>query len=136
MKLIPMKTKFILVAVFVTLFSASIVRAQPLSAPDQVDATQAQQMIAQGSLLLDVREPGQYDEIHVPHAKLIPLEQLSARLAEIADFKDKPVVVLCHSGSRSQKAVLLLQEMGFSHAGSVTGGMVAWEKAGLEVVKK
>jgi len=134
--MIPMKIKLILIAAFVTLFSASAVRAQQIKAPDLVEVTQAQQMSAQGSLLLDVREPDEYDEVHAPNSKLIPLGQLSSRLAEIANFKDKSVVVICHSGVRSQKAAKLLQDVGFSHASSVAGGMVAWEKAGLEVIKK
>ena len=134
----PVKTwkiKFILTAAFVTVLSATAVRAQQLKAPDLVEVTQAQKMSAHGALLLDVRESDEYDEVHAPHAKLIPLGQLSSRLAEIADFKDRPVEVICHSGARSQKALKLLQEVGFSRVSSVAGGMVAWEKAGLEVIK-
>jgi len=131
-----MKNKFILLAALVAMFSAPAVRPQQLTTPNLVEVAQAQKMSNQGSLLLDVREQDEYDEIHVPHSKLIPLNQLSSRLAEIIDFKDKSVVVICRSGVRSQKALKILQEVGFSAARSVDGGMVAWEKAGLEVIKR
>jgi len=106
-----------------------------LTTPDVIDVTQAQKMVNEGTLLLDVREQDEYDAVHVPHSKLIPLEQLRTRTPEIADFKDKPIVVICHSGHRSQLAVLQLKEMGYTHASSISGGVVEWEKSGLKVVK-
>ena len=110
--------------------------AQQLQAADGVDVKQAQSMSTQGALLLDVREPDEYAEVHAPNAKLIPLGELSARLQEIASYKDKPIVVMCRSGRRSAKAVALLQAAGFTQASNVKGGIVAWAGDGLEVVKK
>jgi rhodanese-related sulfurtransferase len=110
--------------------------AQQLQAADGVDVKQAQSMSTQGALLLDVREPDEYAEIHAPNAKLIPLGELNARLQEIASYKDKPIVVMCRSGRRSAKAVALLHDAGFTQASNVKGGIVAWAGDGLEVVKK
>jgi len=131
-----MKIKFILIAMMMAALSATNVLAQQLQQPELVDVSEAQAMGAKGALLLDVREPDEYDAIHAPHSTLIPLSQLSSRLTEIAEFKDKSVVVICRSGVRSQKALKILQDIGFSHASSVAGGMIAWEKAGLEVIKR
>ncbi|MEI7455669.1 MAG: rhodanese-like domain-containing protein [Nitrosomonadales bacterium] len=100
-----------------------------------IDVTQAQAMNMQGALLLDVREPGEYTEAHAPNAKLIPLGQLGARLDEISSYKDKPVVVMCRSGRRSAKAVHLLQEAGYSHVSNISGGILAWEKSELKVLR-
>jgi rhodanese-related sulfurtransferase len=100
-----------------------------------IDVTQAQAMNMQGALLLDVREQGEYTEVHAPNATLIPLGQLSARLDEISAYKDKPVVVMCRSGKRSAKAVHLLQEAGYSHVNNMIGGILAWEKSELKVVR-
>lgn len=102
---------------------------------DGVDVQQAQAMSKQGALLLDVREPDEYAALHAPGAKLIPLGEVQARLAEIAAYKDQPVVVVCRSGRRSAKAVELLKEAGFSRVSNVEGGMLAWQQAGLEVVR-
>ncbi len=110
--------------------------AQQLQAADGVDVKQAQSMNLQGALLLDVREPDEYSEMHAPNAKLIPLGELNARLQEIASYKDKPIVVMCRSGRRSAKAVALLHDAGFTQASNVKGGIVAWANDGLEVVKK
>jgi len=130
------KIKFVLIVMYATVMLPIIASAQQLTAPGLVEVTQAQKMSNQGSLLLDVREQDEYDEIHAPHSKLIPLSQLNSRLAEIADFKDKSVVVICRSGVRSQKALKILEEIGFSQVSSADGGMIAWEKAGLDVVKR
>ncbi len=110
--------------------------AQQLQAVGDINVTQAQTMNQQGALLLDVREPSEYAEIHAPNATLIPLGQLSERLNEIAAYKDKPIAVMCRSGKRSAKAVHLLQEAGYSHVSNVGGGIIAWETAGLKVIHK
>ena len=109
--------------------------AQPSLAVNDVDVKQAQLMSNQGALLLDVRQPSEYAEGHAPNAVLIPLGQLSSRMQEIESFKDKPVVVMCHSGRRSARATNMLQEAGYSQASNISGGIVAWEKAGLDVIK-
>jgi rhodanese-related sulfurtransferase len=111
------------------------VAVQQLQAADGVDVKQAQSMNQQGALLLDVREPEEFSAIHAPNAKLIPLGQLAARLQEISEYKDKPIVVICRSGRRSGIAVSQLQAAGFTQVSNVMGGIQEWEKNGLEVVK-
>lgn len=108
---------------------------QQLQAADGVEAKQAQAMVQQGALLLDVREPAEYSAGHAPDAKLIPLGQLGARLQELSAYKDRPVVVMCRSGRRSAQAVELLQEAGFSRVSNLKGGINAWEGDGLAVVR-
>ncbi|MDD2719984.1 MAG: rhodanese-like domain-containing protein [Gallionella sp.] len=110
--------------------------SQRLQASQGVDVKQAQAMVSQGALLLDVREPDEYAAVHAVNAKLIPLGQLSSHLSDIAAYKDKPIVVICHSGRRSAKAVGLLQEAGFTRVSNVAGGTSAWEQAGLDVVRR
>jgi rhodanese-related sulfurtransferase len=112
-----------------------VLAAQQLQAADGVDVKQAQSMNKQGALLLDVREPDEYSAVHAPEAKLIPLGELSARLQEIASYKDKPIVVMCRSGNRSAKAVALLKEAGYTQVSNVKGGIKSWESEGLQVIK-
>jgi rhodanese-related sulfurtransferase len=98
---------------------------------------QAQSLVAQqGALLLDVREPAEYAAIHAPNAKLIPLGEVTQHINELEIFKDRPIAVICRSGRRSAKAVALLQEAGFTQVSNVQGGILAWEQAGLEVIKQ
>jgi molybdopterin/thiamine biosynthesis adenylyltransferase/rhodanese-related sulfurtransferase len=75
-------------------------------------------------VLLDVREPFEYDIARIPAAKLIPLGELPSRMSEL-DSADE-LVVHCKSGVRSAKAVRLLQEAGFSKLHNLTGGITAW----------
>jgi rhodanese-related sulfurtransferase len=97
---------------------------------------QALTMKNHGVLLIDVREQDEYNTIHVADSTLIPLGELPNRLGEISQHKDKPLIAICRSGKRSAQAVKLLHEKGFTQATSVEGGLIAWEQAGLPVVKK
>lgn len=90
---------------------------------------------ASGRLLLDVRQPDEYTgELgHVPGAISIPLPELPARLDEIESYRDKKVVAICRSGSRSAKATALLMESGFQDVWNMTGGTLAWREKGFPV---
>lgn len=130
MKFNANKIQWIALAGLLALFGWS-----QLQAAQGIEVKQAQTMQQQGALLLDVREASEYAEVHAPNVTLIPLGELSARLNEIAPFKDKPIAVMCRSGKRSAKAVTLLEAAGYSQVSNVSGGMNAWEGAGLEVVR-
>lgn len=81
--------------------------------------------------IVDVREPWEYRQGHVPGALLIPLGQLSARLNELNP--ERPVAVICASGNRSQSAAALLGQKGFKTVYNVAGGTGAWQYSGLEL---
>src|SRR5579883_2705827 len=75
-------------------------------------------------LLLDVREPDEYEICRIEGSKLIPLRELPSRLAELP--KDGEIVVHCHHGGRSAQAVQLLQQKGFAGAKNLAGGIDSW----------
>lgn len=83
----------------------------------------------QGASLLDVRQPQEYDEAHVPGAVLIPLDQLPERLSEVPDGE---LLVICRTGARSAKAVEFLATQG-RDAANVAGGTKGWIEAGHPV---
>ena len=83
-----------------------------------------------GAVILDVRQPTEYEEGHVPGAVLIPLGELGERLGELPT--SEAILVICKSGVRSLKACELLASRGFD-ASNVSGGTMAWIDAGLEV---
>jgi rhodanese-related sulfurtransferase len=83
------------------------------------------------ALILDVRENSEFKDGHISKAKHIPLGQLKTRVGELDKFKDKPVVAVCRSGSRSGHACGMLRKQGFSNVNNLAGGMMAWEQAGL-----
>lgn len=86
-------------------------------------------------LLLDVRTPAEHAEIHVPGARLAPLERLDpARLAEPGGFAmDQPLYIFCRSGGRARKAAAKLEKAGYAECHVVEGGTLAWAEAGLPV---
>ena len=83
--------------------------------------------------LIDVREPSEYAAGHIPGVKLIPLGSLPSRMNEIP--KDKFVVMTCRSGNRSGQATQFLRDQGFDNVHNMTGGINAWQQAGLPVEK-
>jgi len=89
----------------------------------------------QNALVLDVREAAEYEKGHVLNARHVPLEELAARSAEIEKYKNKPVIVVCDSGNRADKAASALRKQGFEQAFSLSGGVAAWQQAGLPLEK-
>ena len=81
--------------------------------------------------VVDVREPWEFRQGHVPGAVLIPLGQLASRIGELDP--ERPVAVICASGNRSQSAAALLGQKGFKTVYNVSGGTGAWMYSGLEV---
>lgn len=85
----------------------------------------------QDALVLDVRENSEYADGHIAKAKHIPLGQLNKRMAELDKYKDKPIVAVCRTGSRSGHACGVLRKAGFANVSNLAGGISAWEQAGL-----
>ena len=75
-------------------------------------------------VLLDVREPWEWNLCRLPGAVLIPLHELPARLEELN--KDAQTVVICHHGVRSYHAAQYLENFGFKDVVNLSGGVAAW----------
>jgi rhodanese-related sulfurtransferase len=83
-------------------------------------------------ILLDVRTPEEYAEIHLENALLLPVGELSANtLTDIGlgnDSKDKEIIIYCRSGARSKQAYDIMESLGYTNIKSVSGGMVHWQE--------
>jgi rhodanese-related sulfurtransferase len=97
----------------------------------QITVAELVPLHAAGATVIDVREPREYVEGHVPGAALIPLGSVPERVSEIPS--GAPVYVICHSGARSNAAAEVLRANGID-AVNVAGGTMAWIQAGNEVV--
>ena len=75
-------------------------------------------------MILDVREPHEYEIAHIQAARLIPLHELPDRLNELDGHAE--IVTHCHHGVRSLKALEILKAAGFSKVRSLRGGIDAW----------
>lgn len=81
--------------------------------------------------VLDVREPEEYEEFHIPGATSIPLGDLKDRMSELSD--DKPIYVVCRTGNRSDMAASLLAENGYRDVVNVKPGMSEWNNEKVNV---
>jgi len=101
-------------------------------ADSSIEPAEASRRQSSGALLVDVREPDEWQVGHAPGATHIPLGQLRAGRADLP--RDREVLLICRSGGRSQQAQQVLRAAGHRRAVNVAGGMIAWGRAGLPVV--
>ena len=97
-----------------------------------INAAQAQEKISgkQPPLVLDVRQPYEYREGHIAGAKLVPLNELAGRMTKLP--RNRLLIVVCQSGSRSRHAARILTGEGFE-VENLRGGMIAWQWAGFPI---
>jgi adenylyltransferase/sulfurtransferase len=92
----------------------------------EITAKEVHERIARGDklLLVDVREPWEYELCRIPGAKLMPLGTLPANVTALLDVDD--VICYCHHGMRSLDAAAWLRQQGVEGAKSLTGGIERW----------
>ena len=100
--------------------------------PLEISPTEAAVQRNAGAFMLDVREPGEWTQFHVPGATLIPLGQLAERMNEVP--QDREIVVMCRTGHRSAQARDILLKAGYPRVTSLAGGLTAWRAQGLSTV--
>ncbi|RUL86286.1 rhodanese-like domain-containing protein [Tautonia sociabilis] len=87
--------------------------------------------------LIDVRTPVEFRELHAEPARLVPLDQLDPKavVASRSCPADEPLYVICRTGNRARKACEMFVAAGIPNVVNVEGGTIAWEQAGLPVVR-
>lgn len=108
---------------------------QPSAIPT-VDPVEAERRLREDPdqpLLLDVREQDEFAAVRVAGAALLPTSSFVARVAELPT--DRPLLVICHMGSRSAAVTGYLRQAGRTDVTNVAGGMDQWQRAGLPVVR-
>lgn len=98
----------------------------PEITPEQASVRQEQ-----GALILDVREPNEWQEGHVSGATHIPLGELPNRLGELD--RNGEIIAVCRGGNRSAFATDTLLKAGFKQVRNMTGGTLAWMEKGLPI---
>jgi rhodanese-related sulfurtransferase len=93
-----------------------------------VDAQRAENMIAQGALVLDVREPAEFQLGHLPNAVNVPRGVLEFKVGNHPELQDgqRSILIYCKNGGRSTLAAYTLKQMGFSAVEMLTGGFDGW----------
>jgi cysteine synthase/rhodanese-related sulfurtransferase len=102
------------------------------SGPDVIDVFAANDMIASGVPLIDVRNPDEFARARISEARNVPLPALSQGATEgLPADRSAPVITICARGKRSLYGLLLLKARGYQNVKSVAGGMGAWVESGL-----
>jgi rhodanese-related sulfurtransferase len=87
------------------------------------------------AVVVDVREPEEFAAGHVTGAKNVPLDQLEEKLAAAVKNKTVPLLLVCATGARAQRAVAVAKKLGYEQAQAVAGGLKSWKEANLPVEK-
>jgi len=122
----------------VVLVFAGVMLARPNAAssaaglPREISVSEASSMRDSGAFILDVRQPEEWVEGHIPNATLIPLGELASRVSELP--QDQEIVVVCRSGNRSAQGRDILLAAGFENVTSMAGGMNQWSASGYDTV--
>jgi len=77
-------------------------------------------------VLLDVREPWEFEKARIAGATLIPMREIAQRVAEVDE--DREVVAICHHGGRSMQVAMYLEKQGFKRVHNLVGGIDAWSR--------
>lgn len=88
------------------------------------------------AVVLDVREPAELKDGLILNAVHVPLAQVRDSLPKLEKYRERPVIVGCRTGSRSQSACATLTKAGFNQVYNLRGGVMAWQNANLPLVRK
>jgi rhodanese-related sulfurtransferase len=87
------------------------------------------------AVVVDVRSAAEYAEGHIPGSINLPADRVGERLGELEKFRARPIIVTCQTGIRAGGACSKLKKGGFERLYELTGGLGAWQQAGLPVKK-
>jgi molybdopterin/thiamine biosynthesis adenylyltransferase/rhodanese-related sulfurtransferase len=114
--------------------SGAEVLRQIKSRIDEVDPAEVHEQLGNGTVLVDVREPEEWAAGHIPGAKHVPKSYIESRIEGAVPDRSAHVVLYCASGNRSAWAArTLMDDLGYEHVESMTGGFTLWKDRGYEV---
>src|SRR5579859_3554343 len=114
--------------------SGAEVLRQIKSRIEEVDPSVVREQVSNGAVVIDVREAEEWSTGHIPGAKHVPKSYLESRIEGAVPDHDQHVILYCQSGNRSAWAArTLIEDLGYEHVESMTGGFTLWQDRGYEV---
>jgi len=114
--------------------SGAEVLRQIKSRIDEVDPAAVREQLSNGAVVVDVREPEEWAAGHIPGAKHVPKSYFESRIEGTVPDRSQHVILYCASGNRSAWAArTLLDDLGYEHVESMTGGITLWKDRGYDV---
>ena len=130
-------TILVVAIVLVSLMLIHSLVGEKLRGYSSISPAESTQMINRDdALILDVRENNEYSEGHIINSLHIPMGSVQQRIPEIEKYKQKPVIVSCRSGARSNSVCGWLRKHNFENVSNLKGGVMAWQNASLPLSKK
>jgi rhodanese-related sulfurtransferase len=108
---------------------------QGASASGLTSAQAVQLINRERAVVVDVSETEEFAAGHVGGAKNVPVGQLEQRLPEVVKNKGLPLILVCASGSRANRALAIAKKLGYDKAQVLAGGLKSWKEANLPVEK-
>ncbi len=101
---------------------------------EEIDPSDVREQLNNGAVVVDVREPEEWGAGHIPGAQHVPKSYLESRIEGAVPDRSQHVVLYCASGNRSAWAArTLIEDLGYEHVESMTGGFTLWKDRGYEV---
>ncbi len=114
--------------------SGAEVLRQIKSRIEEVDPSEVREQVNNGAAVVDVREPEEWGAGHIPGAVHVPKSYLESRIEGAVSDRSQHVILYCASGNRSAWAArTLIEDLGYEHVESMTGGFTLWKDRGYEV---
>ncbi len=126
---------YILVGMFVALLVAFLVNEGKRGGASIGASNLVRLINKQGAVIVDIRDPKEYNAGHIAGAVNIPYATLDSRLPELEPYKEKPVVIVCKMGQQAGAAGRKLKSQGFEDVRRLSGGMSEWSASSLPLVK-
>ena len=102
-----------------------------------VSAGEATQLInRRNAVVLDLRNADDFSKGHLPSARNLQFSELEAKVGQFVKNKSNPVLLVCQDGQQSRKAQRMVKDAGFAEVHVLEGGVNAWQRAGMPVVKQ
>ena len=98
--------------------------------PDEIQVSEVKQLLDDQAdfLLLDCREQNEFDFVRIEGSTLLPMSEIQQRVAELAEHRDRRIVVHCHHGGRSQQVTAWLRQQGYQDTQNMVGGIDVWSQ--------
>lgn len=103
----------------------------PVEAAAATDPSRSPNAATPRPLIVDVREADEFKHERIAGVALVPISTFVDRHAELP--RDRPLLLICHAGSRSQSATMYLLQNGWPDVRNISGGMIAWRQSGLPI---
>jgi rhodanese-related sulfurtransferase len=87
-------------------------------------------------VIIDARATKEFKKGHIKGARNVPITDFNAKISSLSQYKDKPILLYCNTGTSISRAIRLLKKAGFNNINNIEGGIMAWNQASLPLTTK